>query len=120
VAGVIYTPTDDVEYQLVFPTPRVAWRLASSPIPGRDERWFYVGLEYGNAAWAIEQPTGAPDVFASRDYRLIFGWERKVVGGISHRVEIGYVFNRDIKLASLGGDDISMDDTMLMRIGFSY
>ena len=58
VAGVIYTPNDDVEYQLVFPTPRVSWRLPSSPIPGRDERWVYVAVEYGNAAWAFQQPNG--------------------------------------------------------------
>jgi len=120
VAGVVYKPNDDVEYQLVFPTPRVAWRLPWSPIPGRDERWAYLALEYGNAKWAIEQSNGTPDTLASRDYRLIFGVERKIVGGISHRLEIGYVFNRDIKITSVSGDDISMDDTLLVRGGISY
>ncbi len=121
VAGVIYTPNDDVEYQLVFPTPRVSWRLRSlSPIPGRDDRWAYLAVEYGNAAWAFQQPNGAPDVFASRDYRLIFGVDRRIVGGISHRTEIGYVFNRDIKVASISGDDISMGNTLLLRAGISY
>ena len=42
VAGVIYKPNDDVEYQFVFPTPRVAWRLPWTNIPGQDERWIYV------------------------------------------------------------------------------
>jgi hypothetical protein len=120
VAGVMYTPTDDVEYQLVFPTPRVAWRLASSPIPGQDERWVYVGLEYGNAAWAIQQPSGAEDVLASRDYRLILGFERRLCGGIWNRFEVGYVFNRDIKVASISGNDISQDNTFLLRAGISY
>ena len=121
VAGVIYTPNDDVEYQLVFPTPRVSWRLPQfSPIPGRDDRWVYVAVEYGNAAWAFQQPTGAPDVFASRDYRVLLGFERRIVGGMSHRLEIGYVFNRDIKIASISSDDISMDDTLLLRAGISY
>jgi hypothetical protein len=121
VAGVIWTPTDDVEYQLLFPTPRVSWRLNGlSAAPGSDERWVYVGLEYGNSAWAFEQPDGTPDVLASRDYRLVFGAERRVAGGVSHRIEIGYVFNRDIKVASISGDDISLDDTLLLRAGISY
>jgi hypothetical protein len=120
IAGVIWTPTDDVEYQLVFPTPRVAWRLPWTNIPGQDERWFYVQVEYGNSAWAFQQDDGTPDVLASRDFRLIFGWERKIVGGIFHKVEVGYVFGRDIKVASLGDDDISMDSTILLRAGVSY
>ena len=62
VAGVIYTPTDDVEYQLC--SPRRAW-LGGWPtraIPGQDEQWVYVQVEYGNSAWAFEQADGTPDV----------------------------------------------------------
>ncbi len=40
VAGVIYKPTDDVEYSLVFPTPRISWRLPWSPIPGATSAGF--------------------------------------------------------------------------------
>ena len=120
IAGVIYKPNDDVEYQIIFPTPRISWRLPWSPIPGRDERWLYVAAEYGNSAWAFQKTDGTADVLASRDYRLILGVERKIVGGCSHRLEIGYVFNRDIKIASVSGDDISMDDTLLVRAGITY
>ena len=120
IAGVIYTPTDDVEYQILFPTPRVAWRLPSSAIPGQDEQWVYVSVEYGNSAWAFQQDDGSPDVLASRDFRLIFGYERKIVGGIFHKAEIGYVFGRDIKVASLGDNDISLGSTALVRAGISY
>jgi hypothetical protein len=120
VAGVIYKPNDDVEYQIIFPTPRVAWRLPWSPVPGRDERWMYVAVEYANSAWAIEQTNGTPDVLSYRDYRIILGVERKICGGISHRLDVGYVFNRDMKIASVGGEDISMDDSLLVRAGISY
>src|SRR5207253_166208 len=120
IAGVIYKPNDDVEYTLVFPTPRISWRLPWTNIPGRDERWLSIGVEYGNSAWAFEQTIGTPDVLFSRDYRVILGLERKIVGGISHRLEIGYVFNRDIKIASVGPNDISMDDTLIARVGISY
>jgi hypothetical protein len=120
VAGVVFEPTDDVSYELVFPRPRVAWRLPQSPVPGRDEYWAYVLAEFQNAAWAFEQDDGTADVLASRDYRLILGLERKIVHGVSSRVEVGYVFNRDIKVASISGDDISVDDTFLIRAGIAY
>ena len=120
IAGVVYEPNDDVEYELVFPRPRVSWRLASSPVPGRDEYWAYVAMEFQNSIWAFEQTDGTPDVLASRDYRLLLGLERKIVGGVSYRAEIGYVFNRDIKVASISGEDISLDDSLLLRTGVTY
>lgn len=120
VAGVVWKPNDDVEYQFVFPTPRFAWRLPWTNIPGKDERWAYLSVEYGNQAWAFQQSNGDPDVLAYRDYRVIFGLERKVVGGLSHKVEIGYVFSRDMKIASISGNDISMDSTLIARVGIAY
>jgi hypothetical protein len=120
IVGFVYEPTDDVIYEAVFPAPRVAWRLPSSPVPGRDEYWFYILGEFANAAWAFEQVDGDPDVLAYRDFRAIIGLERKIVGGVSSRIEVGYVFNRDIKVASISGDDISLDNSMLLRAGISY
>ncbi len=120
VAGVVYKPNDDAEYQFVFPTPRFSWRLPWTNIPGKDERWAYLSLEYANQAWAFQQSNGDPDVLAYRDYRVIAGIERKIVGGFSHKFEIGYVFNRDIKIASISGDDIGMGSTLIARVGVSY
>lgn len=120
IAGVVYEPDDDTIYELVFPRARIAWRLPSSPVPGRDEYWAYVLAEFASSAWAFEQSDGGPDTLAYRDYRLILGLERKVVGGLSYRAEIGYAFNRDIKIASVSGDDISLDDTLLLRAGIAY
>ena len=34
VAGFIYTPNDDSEYNLVFPVPKIAWRLPWSDTSG--------------------------------------------------------------------------------------
>jgi Domain of unknown function (DUF6268) len=119
VAGFIYEPNDDVTYEVVFPRPRVAWRLPNTPVPGKDEYWFYILGEFANSIWAFEQNDGTPDVFASRDFRLILGLERKIIGGLSHRVEAGYVFNREIKLAS-DGDEIDLDDSFLLRAGIVY
>ncbi len=120
VVGFMYTPNDDVEYQIVFPTPRIAWRLPWTNIPRKDERWMFVSIEFANQAWAFQNNSDETDVLAYRDYRAIVGFERKIVGGISHRLEFGYVFNRDIKIASVSGNDIGMGSTLLARIGFAY
>jgi hypothetical protein len=120
VAGVIYKPNDDVEYDLVFPTPKIAWRLPWTNIPGRDERWIYVRMDYGNSAWAFKDANGTDDVLDYRDYRLILGVERRIVGGFSHHAEIGYVFNRDMKIASVGANEITMASSLVARVGISY
>jgi hypothetical protein len=119
VAGFVYTPTEDVEYRLVFPNPKISWRLPQSPVPGQDEYWLFAEADFANAIWAFEQPDGTPDVFAWRDYRLILGLERKIIGGLSSRVEIGYVFNRQFKLASSPGE-VDVDDTLMFRVGVAY
>lgn len=120
IAGFVYEPNDDVKYEAVFPRPRVAWRLANSPVPGRDEYWFYLLGEFATSIWAFEQNDGTPDVFAYRDIRFILGLEHKIVGGISHRVELGWVFRRDMKIASSGPHEIGLEDTLLMRVGVVY
>jgi hypothetical protein len=119
VAGFIYEPNDDVSYEMVFPRPRAAWRLATSPVPGRDEYWFYVLGEFANAIWAFDQSDGTDDMLAYRDFRIILGLERKIIGGLSHRIEAGYVFDREIKLAS-DGDEVDMEDSVLLRAGVVY
>ena len=120
VAGVYYKPNDDTEYQLIFPTPRIAWRLPWTSIPGKDEYWMFVSLEYANQAWAFLNDNDDTDVLAYRDYRAILGLERKIVGGLSSRFEIGYAFNRDMKIASVSGNDIDLGSTLLARVGVAY
>jgi hypothetical protein len=120
IAGFVYEPSDDVKYEAVFPRPRAAWRLPMSPVPGRDEYWFYLLGEFTTQIWAIEQDDGTPDTFAYRDIRFIIGLEHKVVGGVSCRVETGWVFRRDMKIASNGPREIGLDDTLMARVGFVY
>jgi hypothetical protein len=120
IAGFVYEPNPDVKYEAVFPRPRVAWRLPNSPVPGRDDYWFYLLGEFANSIWAFEQNDGTADVLAYRDFRFILGLEHKIVGGISHRVELGWAFNRDMKIASEGPHEIGLDDTLLLRAGIVY
>jgi len=120
VAGFIYTPNDDAEYRVVFPAPKLAWRLPWTDVPGRDERWFYVAGEFGGGAWAVERTTGAEDRLDITDWRVYLGVEHKILGGLSRRVELGYVFARKLQYGSDPDNEISLDDTLMARIGLAY
>src|SRR5690606_30403513 len=101
--GIIYEPTPATRLDLIIPRPRFAWQTAGST-PG-DERWLYVGGEFGGGLWSVTRPsTGDLDVISYSDWRLLAGYERKIQGGLSWRTEAGYVFNRDLDYDSATPD----------------
>ncbi|MEM9354259.1 MAG: DUF6268 family outer membrane beta-barrel protein [Planctomycetota bacterium] len=119
--GVTLEPNPDTKYELIFPRPRIAKRIASTGPPGLDERWVYLGGEFGGGIWAFE-PDSAPgttDVVSYSDLRILAGYERKVAGGLSHRFEFGYVFARELEYES-GIPDFTLDDSLLARIAITY
>lgn len=118
VAGVIFEPRADLRVEGIFPRPRVLWRLDGS-MPD-DERWFYLGGEFGGGVWSITRPaTGELDLLNYSDWRLLAGYERKIVGGLSRRFEFGYVFQRELEFDS-AAPDVTLDDTLFARIGLTY
>ncbi|MEQ8210941.1 MAG: DUF6268 family outer membrane beta-barrel protein [Lacipirellulaceae bacterium] len=117
-AGVIYTPDDATKYELIFPRPRAAWQLAGST--PNDARWLYIGGEFGGGVWSITRPsTGMLDTVNYNDLRLLVGLERKRLGGISHRLEFGYVFYRELEFER-PATELQLDDTVFVRAGLSY
>lgn len=117
VAGLIYTPQDDVRIELLIPRSRIARRMAWV---GTREHWMYFGLElFGGNSWAIEQAGGVQDVVIYKDNRFIFGYETKAPGALAGRVEAGYVFGRHLEFEN---DPAKLDPggTMLLRVGVTY
>jgi hypothetical protein len=119
IIGVDYKPSDDAEYQLVFPSTKLSWRLPSSPIPGQDEHWLYLAGDFGGGVWAVQRTSGVEDKLDITDWRISVGLEHKVIGGLSERAEIGYVFNRRLEYFS-NHDEVPLGDTLLARIGVTY
>jgi hypothetical protein len=118
VAGLIYEPSPDSRLELIFPRPRLLKKLDGS-VRG-DERWLYVGGEFGGGVWSVTRPsTGNLDVINYSDLRLLVGYERKVTGGLNRRVEFGYVFNRELEYDS-ATPDVALDDTVFLRGGLTY
>ncbi len=117
VAGLIYTPEDDVKIELLIPRSRIARRMAWV---GTREHWMYFGLElFGGNSWAIEQAGGVEDIVIYKDNRLIVGYETKAPGALAGRVEVGYVFARHLEFKN---DPAKLDPggTMLLRVGVTY
>ena len=93
VGGVIWQPSPDAKYELIFPRPRLYRRLAGST--DKDEKWVYLGGEFGGGIWSVTRPSsGALDLVSYGDARVLLGYERKRQGGLSPRAEFGYVFAR--------------------------
>ncbi len=116
-AGLLYAD-DSLKVELVFPRPRIAWRI-DGDCDVCDQRWLYVMGELGGNIWAIRQEDGTPDTLAYSDYRLLLGYEHKVIGGLSRYVEIGYVFGREVEFGNFA-DDIPVNDSLLLRAGVGF
>lgn len=111
--------TDDLKIDLIVPQPKIAWRTWSDGRVGYNERWFFFGGEFGGGVWAVKRASGADDNLNYGDYRVVLGTERKLVGGLSRKWEVGYVFSRELEYDSVGSD-IEIDDTLFVRAGFKY
>jgi len=114
--GVVYTPREDLRYELLFPKPRIAWRQYYN---AAWEQWVYVTGELGGQSWAVERTSGANDIATYRDLRMVVGVERKLTEGTTWYAEGGYVFARHLEYRSSIGD-LSLGSTGFLRIGASF
>ncbi len=116
IAGVIWTPTPDDQFTLLFPQPRIAHRYRKD---ADHERWVYLSGEFGGGSWAIQRASGRDDVVSYRDWRLITGIEFKYANKTSWRIEGGYVFSRELEYVSNIGN-YQPGDTSMIRAAFVY
>ncbi len=116
-AGVIWTPSEEMKLELVFPRPRFAQRFVYA---GEIEWWWYVGGEFGGGSYAVRDAGGAgSNVVTLSDLRLLLGVERRVTNGTNSRIEVGYVFDRKIEFQE-SLPTFEADPTLLVRGGLSY
>jgi hypothetical protein len=118
-AGLIWTPSDDVRWELVMPVPRIARRIRTIKAPCATEDWIYLKGEFGGGVWSIVRNHGVQDRVTVRDYRVLLGIERTAVGGLGRYLEAGYVFGRALEFDS-DTPDFRPDDTLIVRCGVSY
>ena len=115
-AGFIYTPNEDVKYDILFPKPKVAYRYTHNE---SRERWAYVTGELGGGSWAVRRASGADDVATIRDYQLLVGIEQKQPESLNWQLEAGYVFSREVQFMSKLGD-VTLPSTAVLRVVLSF
>ncbi len=115
-AGLIWTPSPDWQLELTAPRPRISYRLINDQ--GLRDQWVYLAGEFGGGTWAVER-NGRDDELTLRDFRLLLGWETKGTSLLNPKVEVGYVFGREVEYES---DDFKFkpSDTVMIRAGFTF
>lgn len=114
--GLMWSPWDDVQLDLIFPIPRLAYRLSYNQTI---ERWVYTAAEFGGGTWSIERADGSRDNLTLRDLRLLLGYERKRDGGGGLRFEVGYIFSRRLEYDSTT-PDVILPDTLMLRSRMAF
>ncbi len=113
--GFIWTPDEDTRYDILFPNPKLARRWTTI---GTTEWWYYFAGEYGLGSWTIDRTDGSGDQVDVNDIRIIAGLEWFALSGTRGVFEVGYVFDR--KLVYKSGQELSLDDTVMLRAGVAY
>lgn len=122
--GVIWTPSPDTNFRILFPNPKLAHRFTTV---GTSEWWWYFTGEYGGGAWSLERapamPGGGarPEQIDYNDVRLAFGLEWIGQRGLRGHIEVGYVWDREIIFArTMQPDSFKPNDTLMLRGGLDY
>jgi len=113
--GVLWSPTDNLKLDIIFPAPKLAYRYFYD---GRKSRWIYLAGEFGGDTWAVRRENGAADRLTLSDLRASVGLETMFGGGTGWRLEVGYVFSRNLEYTD--GTDVTLDDAIMLRAVVSY
>jgi len=122
--GVIWEPAPQCRANLMMPSPRISYLLAES---STRQHWGYVGGGLSGGNWAYDRASGAGEQLSYREFRLVLGWESmppRPPGtyrstGTRFHSEIGYVFGRQFEF-DYSGDDVDLNDALLLRTGISF
>lgn len=120
--GLIWTPNSNTKFEILFPDPKLAWRLRQV---GNMEWWFYGRGEYGGDSWTID----AADPWTSavgggvietdyNDYRVAIGMEFDDHSRWDGYFEVGYAFEREIY--QLGMVTMRPNSTVFVGAGLAY
>ena len=96
VGGIIWTPTEDINVELIIPRLKIAQRIRwfGSAAGTEQSDWLYTALEFATSTWSSQDIAGRVE---SRDLRVLLGYERRTRFGINLGIEGGYMFDREIR-----------------------
>lgn len=120
--GLLWQPNPETRFDLFFPEPKLAHYLSTV---GTADTWWYVGGYYGGGSWTVERTNGTNDSIDINDLRLVLGleWGRNDQMREGRRVgflEVGYVFDRELRYKTSPMDNLRLQDTVMVRAGFGF
>ncbi|MDR3197097.1 MAG: hypothetical protein LBU34_04435 [Planctomycetaceae bacterium] len=120
LAGLIWTPHEDISVELVVPRVRVAERVRWFGSAAGDDTsdWVYAAFEFGGGSWSYEDRNFSDNI-DYRDLKLLLGFERRCVSGFTFGFELGYMFERKYELDHLGYSTHPAD-CVFLRIRTSF
>ncbi len=112
--GVIWTPNSNTRFDILFPDPKLSWRLRQV---GNVDWWFYGRGEYGGDSWTISE---GPDVIETdyNDFRVAVGLEFDDHSRWKGHWEVGCAFQREIY--QLGDVQMNPNSTVFVGAGLAY
>ena len=117
MAGLIWTPNDDLSVELIVPRLRIAQRVHwFGSTAGED--WLYTAFEFGSGSWGYKNEF-YEGRFEYRDLRLLLGYERRTRIGMTLGLEVGYMFDRQMELDGFGGN-VHPSDSVFLRLRSSF
>ena len=100
MGGIIWTPNEDISFELTFPRIRLSQRIKWWGAVAGDSvsDWLYTGFEFSGGSWGYRREGDTDTRFEYSDYRLLLGYERRCLSGLTLALEIGGMFDREINV----------------------
>ncbi|MCA9127669.1 MAG: hypothetical protein KDB22_11310 [Planctomycetales bacterium] len=120
--GMLWQPNPDTRFDLFFPEPKLSHYLSTV---GVADTWWYVAGYYGGGSWTIKRASGGKESIDINDLRLVLGleWGKNEQLRDGRRlgfVEVGYVFDRALLYRTSSMDNLSLQDTVMVRAGIGF
>ena len=123
MAGLIWTPNEDVSIELIVPRMRIAQRIRwfDSTMGDEQSDWLYTAFEFGGGSWGYDASRKYEELGTGRleyrDLRLLLGYERRTRFGLTLGLEVGYMFDRNWEF---GGFKDRPSDSVFLRLRSSF
>ena len=123
--GILWTPDEQTRWDIYFPRPKVSkyWKTIGAV---NTDVWWHLGAEYGGGSWTVTRPgppavnPGGIDRVDINDIRVFTGIEWNRLNRIDGILDIGYVFARKIYVAPDSQDNLSLDNSFMVRGGIKF
>jgi hypothetical protein len=113
--GIVWTPNPDVRLEILFPNPKLAFRL---PGYGSCGWWLYARGEYGGGSWSLREIAPPIVLMDYNDIRCALGLEFESIRGLNGLAEVGIAFERELFITA--DQRTNLNTTVFVGGGLAY